>query len=91
MFGYHGDTGHSAEVETILHSRCPAQVTFSVTMQSHGDTSVDITGGDIGRWHIEILAYNVVEGLIGILVGVVGASVSESPKLLFTDGIFQQR
>ena len=48
MFGYHGDTGHSAEVETILHSRCPAQVTFSVTMQSHGDTSVDITGGDIG-------------------------------------------
>ena len=24
MFGYHGDTGHSAEVETILQSRCPA-------------------------------------------------------------------
>ena len=48
MFGYHGDTGHSAEVETILHSRCPAQVTFSVAMQSHGDTSVDITGGNIG-------------------------------------------
>ena len=48
MFGYHSDTGHPAEMEAILHSRCPTQVTLSVTMQPHGDSSVDIAGSDVG-------------------------------------------
>ena len=73
-----------------LHIGVTIAGSLSIAMKSHGYTTVDVSCGDIGRWHIEIFSDNAVEGFVGVLVGIVGASVSKSPELLFADGVFQQ-
>ena len=97
--GRDGDTGHPAQVESLLLARCPAEVThrrithgtLAVAVESHCHPSVDIAGSDIGRWYVEVLADNLVEGAVGFLVGVVAAAVAEGTELLLADVVGQHR
>ena len=65
--------------------------TFPYTMESHNDTSVDISSCHIGRWQIKILAYDSIEGGVCFLVGEVGATICKSSELLLADVVTQQR
>ena len=60
-------------------------------MKSHGNTAIDITGCNEGWREVEVLADNAIEDIIGFLVGIVGATITESTELLLTDVILQQR
>ena len=65
--------------------------TFSYTMKSHNDTSVDIACCHIRGRQVEVLAYNGIEGSIGFLVGEVGAAIGKGSELLLADVVTQQR
>ncbi len=73
-----------------LHGGVTFVEPLSISMKSHSHTTIDVSCGDIGRWHVKVFSDNAVECLIGVLVGVVGSSVSKSPTLLFADGVFKQ-
>ena len=63
----------------------------SITMQTHDDTTIDITGSDKRGRQIKVFTYDAIEHIIGFLIGVVGAAFTQGTELLFTDVITQQR
>ena len=63
----------------------------SITMQTHDDTTIDITGSDKRRRQIKVFTYDAIEHIIGFLIGVVGAAFTQGTELLLTDVIAQQR
>lgn len=64
---------------------------FPYTMESHNDTSVDISSCHIGRWQIKILADDGIEGGVCFLVGEVCAAICKGSELRFADVVTQQR
>ena len=60
-------------------------------MQTHDDTTIDITGSDKRGRQIKVFTYDAIEHIIGFLIGVVGAAFTQGTELLFTDVITQQR
>ena len=62
-----------------------------ITMQTHDDTAIDITGRDKRGGQIKVFTDDAIEYIIGFLIGVVGAAFTQGTELLLTDVIAQQR
>ena len=55
---------------------------FTITVKTHGYTSVDITGMDIVLRKIEVMLYDVSKGIVSLLVGEVRAVLRQLIQLL---------
>ena len=95
-----------AKVEAQLVARCPAKERRghshtphapvladddAVAVQPHSHTTVGIAGMDEVLGHIEVLAHDAREHVVGFLVGRIGSPVRECQHLTFAYRIDQQR
>ncbi|VDR36118.1 Uncharacterised protein [Alistipes sp. cv1] len=94
------------QVETPLVARRPAQErrrhaqpsqppvladADTVAVQPHGNTAVGVTGMDEIFGHVEVLAYDACQHVVGFLVGRVRSPVRQSQHLTFGNAVGQQR
>ena len=53
-----------------------------VAVQSHGDSAIGVAGMDKALREVKVMLYKLGEGGVGVLVGIIGAPVSECHQLL---------
>jgi hypothetical protein len=65
--------------------------TNPVTVESHRDTAIGIACMDEAAWHVEVITYESREGVVGVLVGIVGTPVRQGSLLLESQRIGEER
>ena len=65
--------------------------TNAVAMEPHSYSAIGIASMNKVSGHIEVVANNACEDVIGFLVGIVGAPIRQSEHLLFCQIVGKQR